>query len=302
MRKIYSAYGLLFIALVFSVAGCKKDKTGSSDAIDPESKLTENAAATSCKLMMENMHHSFWQTYAYNRDNKVDKWVSSFGNGVNYITKIDYHPDGKLKRADVHISGSSFKEYANFIYQNGRIIKVEWRYTNTDELDYELLVSYNAAGQISKLDVPAWNFYYAYDYNSIDRNVIRTNVFVDNFRVDYIEYVYTQYVPGCYMPLLDAGLPFDFLSPWIHDFPQFPTGTNVYGWNNATNSYDLYYKLLPQNTTFSLNNSGLLENITRTDEFSGEVVRADYGYTGCGNANGQYYLYFRIYFSLLVVL
>lgn len=276
----------LLLLMTVVIAGCQKNATEKiiTPVSAPARGASVNAKQSGCKLILENMHGNFWQTYTYNQNNYVDKWVSSFANGLNYITKLSYHSNGQLSRADLHISRGSLKEYANFTYQNGRITKVEWRYAASGELDYELFISYNANGQVAKFDMPAFNYYITYAYNN-DRNVAGASFYFDNVLTYYTEYIYTRYIPGCYMPLLQAGLPFDFLSPWIHDFPQFPDGTNAYQLIEATNSYELQFQLLPQNTTFSVNNSGVLESITRTEEFTGEVIKADYNYTNCGNGN-----------------
>lgn len=277
----------LLLLMTLAMTGCQKSITEKiiPPASSPAVETGVNAKQSGCKLVYENYKGVFWQNYTYNQNGLVDRWRLVYTKAaLSTSMKLSYHPNGQLSRADAIISPGGLKEYAQFTYQGGNITKVEWRWTETNELDVDVLVSYNSNNQVTKFDVPVYNYYVLFTYNG-DGNVIKADYYVDGFLLFYYEYIYTDYIRNPELLLVSSGLPFDIFSPWIQNYPQFPNGTSAYQWNETTSSYELDFQTLPENTTFNVNNSGNPESIVRFEEFSSERLEVFYNYANCGNGN-----------------
>jgi hypothetical protein len=277
----------LLLLMTLVIAGCQKNAT--EKIIPPVSAMEKegslNAKQSGCKLVYSNLKGILWQNYTYNQNGMIDRWRLVYTKAaISTTMKLSYHQNGELSRADAIISPSGLREYAHFTYQGNNITKVEWRFTETNELDVEIFVTYNGNNQVTKFDLPIYNYYILYTYNG-DGNVIRADFYVDGFLSFFYEYTYTDYIRNPELLLVSSGLPFDFFSPWIQNYPQHPNGTSAYEWNETTSSYELYGQMLPENTTFTVNSSGNPESIIRFEEFSNEPVERFYNYANCGSGN-----------------
>ena len=277
---------LLVILLV--ITACQKnvsEKISSISDSQSKSAISRQSNNSGCKLVYEEFPNGNTETFTYNSDGWVDKFHQS-SPAYSADARLSYLPNGHISRADVHwiAYAGKIKEYALFTYQGNNISKVSYYNAATDELDVEIMVTYNANDQVTRFDLPIYNMYQKYYYDAIG-DPSRYEFYVDNFLTAYINYGHTKYIKNPELLLVSSGLSFDFMTPFIQDFPQLASGRSAYYWDEGTSSYVQWLSCLPQNTTVTTNSFGNPESVKMFNEVTGKEIKLMYNYTNCGSGN-----------------
>lgn len=284
MRKNYLKIISSFLLTALLMIGCQKDFKEVNPAADPASNPGENLqvdnerSKNECRLTKMIWGGGNEYNYHYNNQGLADEWdISDYG-----LFKQEYNANGKLAKSRWYI-GVDLQATIHFFYEGKKVIKEIWYDGNTSDIVDEVLYTYNAKGQMVRMESFMLDYYTVMSYTP-EGNNSSWDFFVGGFPYYSGVLKYNRPYKNPYLAV--AGIE--------HGFPYVNPQYNSNKWWAASEKLTIYDENANPIVLFDYDPSqtiwqGGFQNYPLSanyfDLISGDWVPYSFEYENCGPGN-----------------
>jgi hypothetical protein len=206
MGKNYLKLISSFLLSALLMIGCQKDLKETNPEVSPEANLqtAKEQPKNECRLTKMTWSGVNEYNYHYNNEGLADEWdISDYG-----LFKQEYDANGKLAKSRWYI-GNDLQVTIHFFYEGKKVIKEIWYNGNTTEIGDEVFYTYNAKGQMVRMESFLNDYYTIMSYTPQGNNS-SWDFFVGGYPYysGVLKYIQPYKNPYLAVPGIEHGFPY----------------------------------------------------------------------------------------------
>ncbi len=283
MNLFTSVFPLLFSVLFF--LGCKKEGGDLKEEQEMKTTAARAEGAGGCQVTKYHYYdaihdHEQIEEFTY-KNGRVDEWASYYG----VVYKMEYSVNGKMKIARAYYNGQIISTI-RFIYSNNKVVKEIWYVGNTQDIDDEVINTFNERGQLIKSQSIAYDYIVLNKYTA-QGYLESWHYFVGGVSTQKGEYTYNEEIKN---PYVSARPGIDYNFAWVNS--AFGSGHRWYSSEkiilfDGNGDPFVYYD---QDASKTLWQKGQQNNPLRADyvdAISGGSIINSFEYINCPGSNSN---------------